>query len=295
MKSWESVQQTLDFIEENLSEKIRIEQLSQIACLSPFYYQRLFRRLVNKPVMEYVKLRRLANATEALTKGSNRIIEVGLEFGFENHETFTRSFKDVYGMAPDAYRKQPRPLTHFIKPDLSMKYRLIDEDIPLIANGIVLEISRRTLIDSRYFGGLSTDVEFSDNPSIDFLAELWHSFHSIKGGIKNIKKNGNEIGVGSPSEKAEFLRYFVGVEVDGPATQNKFSYFDMPAGNYIVCNFEAENFHFLTTDALDKAVKYMYGTWLPKKQIQTEPIMIELYLKTSQGAVMEIWFKIAKN
>ncbi|WP_051412092.1 GyrI-like domain-containing protein [Halonatronum saccharophilum] len=219
-----------------------------------------------------------------------------MAFGFKNHETFTRSFKSAYGLTPDAYRKQPRPLKHFIKPDLSMKYHLIDEGVPFIANGIVLRISRRNLYVSRYFAGLSIDVEFSDNPSIDFLAELWNSFHRKKGAIENIKEGGNEIGVGRASEKEGFLRYFVGVEVDSLTSHNEFSHFEMSTGNYIVCNFEAEDFHLLTTDALNKAVKYMYGIWLLKNEIKTEPAMVEVYLESSQeSAAMEIWFKIADN
>lgn len=294
MESWESIQQTLDFIENNLSEKIGIEQLSQIACLSPFYYQRLFRRLVSKPIMEYVKLRRVANAAEALTKGSDRIIDVSLAFGFENHETFTRSFKDAYGLTPDAYRKHPRPLSHFIKPDISMKYRLIDENIPLVANGIVLEVSHRNLLNSRHYAGLSIDTEFSENPGIDFLAELWNSFHSKKNEITNLKQGGNEIGVGNPSEIAGYLHYFVGTEIETSGTQKDFKYFEMPMGNYVVCAIEAENFHLLVTDALDKAVKYMYSTWLIKNEVKTEPFMVELYLDTTpEGAAMEIWFKTA--
>lgn len=296
MESWESVQQTLDYIEKNLSEGIGIEQLSKLACLSPFYYQRLFRRLVGKPVMEYIKLRRLANAVEVLTNGNDRIIDVGLAFGFENHETFTRSFKDAYGLTPDAYRKQPRPLSHLIKPDISMKYRLIDENVPLVANGIVLEVSRQSSLVSRHFIGLSIDAKFSDNPSIDFLAELWHNFHSKKSEIENLKQGGNEIGVGSPSEKEGYLRYFVGSEIESNKTQNEFTDFEMPIGNYVVCDFEAENFHLLTTDALDKAVKYMYGTWLSKNRIKTEPFMVELYSDTSQeAATMEIWFKLSND
>jgi len=43
--------------------------------------------------MEYVKLRRLAHASELLLKGNDRIIDVGLAVGFENHETFTRCFR----------------------------------------------------------------------------------------------------------------------------------------------------------------------------------------------------------
>lgn len=60
MHAWESIQITLDLIEANLSEEISINELANKANLSPFYYQRLFKRLVNKTVMEYIKLRRLA-------------------------------------------------------------------------------------------------------------------------------------------------------------------------------------------------------------------------------------------
>lgn len=70
----------------------------------------------------------------------------------------------------------------------------------------------------------------------------------------------------------------------------------MPTGNYVVCTFEAEDFYLLTTDALDKAVKYMYDTCLLKNKIKTEPFMVELYSNTlTEDASMEIWFKIANN
>ncbi len=68
MHAWEQIQKTIDYIEEHISEEITIEELAEIAALSSFYFQRLFKRLVNKPVMEYIKLRRLARATEELLK-----------------------------------------------------------------------------------------------------------------------------------------------------------------------------------------------------------------------------------
>ena len=46
MHAWESIQITLDLIEANLSEEISINELANKANLSPFYYQRLFKRLV---------------------------------------------------------------------------------------------------------------------------------------------------------------------------------------------------------------------------------------------------------
>jgi len=252
---------------------------------------------VGKPVIEYVKLRRLAKVAEALVANENtRIVDISIEFGFENHETFTRSFKEVYGLTPNTYRKQKRPLSHFVKPDLSMKYRLIDKNVPLIAEGIVLEVSERSLNVTRQFLGLSIDIKFSDNPGIDFLAELWYKFHSRKNEISNMKETGNEIGVGSPSDKEGYLRYYVGTEVNAIESMNEFDSFTMPTGSYIVCAIEAENQMLLTTEALDKAVKYMYGTWLNKNEILTEPIMVEVYIENMpEFAAMEIWFKRATN
>ena len=62
MHAWEAIEGALDFIEEHLQEDISTEALAQSAGLSPFYFQRLFKRLTGRPVLEYVKMRRLAMA-----------------------------------------------------------------------------------------------------------------------------------------------------------------------------------------------------------------------------------------
>ena len=38
------------------------------------------------------------------------IVDIALKYGFSDQTTFTRSFKSVYGCAPSAYRKWPKPL-----------------------------------------------------------------------------------------------------------------------------------------------------------------------------------------
>lgn len=72
MHAWEAIQKTLDHIEEHVHEEIQIEALAEIASLSLFYYQRLFARLVKKPVREYIKLRRLALSCRGLHDKKNR-------------------------------------------------------------------------------------------------------------------------------------------------------------------------------------------------------------------------------
>ena len=55
MHAYEVIEQSLIFIEEHLTKDISTEELANTVGLSPFYFQRLFKRLVNKPVQEYVK------------------------------------------------------------------------------------------------------------------------------------------------------------------------------------------------------------------------------------------------
>lgn len=292
MKAWDSIQKALGWIEENLTERIEMDKLSEIACLSPFYFQRLFNRLVGKPVMEYVKLRRLAYAADDLAKNKGRIIDAAYNYGFENHETFTRAFKACYKMTPEDFRANPRPLSHFIKPDISLNYYLVDENVPLVAEGIVLEVQRKVLDQPRYFIGLKIQNPIADTPGVDLLGELWNNFHGIKASMESLKPEGCEAGVSSPGELPGCFTYFAGAEVKKPEEQTGFSNWLMPKGDYVVCCFEAENFYLLTTNALNKARDYMFGTWLPNHKLVSEPFMAELYYKTDpEASYMEIWLK----
>ncbi|WP_349947498.1 AraC family transcriptional regulator [Lacrimispora sp. BS-2] len=97
----------MNYIEDHLSENIKMEALANVASLSPYYYQRLFGRLVKKSVNEYVRLRRLAKASEVLKCKKKRIIDVTIDYGFSDHANFTRTFKDAYSITPDEYRACP--------------------------------------------------------------------------------------------------------------------------------------------------------------------------------------------
>lgn len=85
MHAWESIQSTIDYIEEHLNEELQIETLAKTAALSPFYFQRLFSRLVNKTVYDYIKMRKLSKASEILKSSSSRIVDIAMEYGFSSH------------------------------------------------------------------------------------------------------------------------------------------------------------------------------------------------------------------
>ena len=299
MHAWEQIQQTLDFIEDHLDEAINIESLAKMASLSPFYYQRLFSRLVKKPVAEYMRLRRMAKAAEVLLQKDQRILDIALELGFSSHEHFSRTFKDTFGMTPDEYRKNPQTLNRMTKPELLLHYTLIDEGVPLITDGIVLEINRRKLTQPICFVGLEKKmpVQFVDGlgteSGVDPLDTLWQDFHKQKVSALGLTDDAEEIGVAYPYLDAGYFSYFAGGKFRTGVTPNDYTSWELPQGEYIVCTFEAENFEALVMDVLYKAQQYLYNTWLPNHKLQAEAFCAERYAShTPETTSMEVWLKL---
>ncbi|SMP45598.1 AraC family transcriptional regulator [Anoxynatronum buryatiense] len=297
MHAWEQIQKTVDYIEDELSEEIQIETLAHMAGLSRFYFQRLFKRLVKRPVNEYIKLRRLARASAALTDTDRRIVDVAMDFGFSSHETFTRAFKEAYGITPEEYRAVPVRLNQIYKPELLLNYTMIDEDVPLITNSIVIEITRKKVDTAQIYAGLSAQVPISQAPvgeatGIDIPGQLWDAFHRQKVDMPHIVQDSAEIGVSMMGEtENETFTYFVGgASKSNTADDGHMTTWQLAAGEYVVCCFEAENVETLTTQALGKAISYLFGTWLAKRGLVTHSFSMEKYGKPMpDGAYMELW------
>ena len=65
---------------------------------------------------------------------------------------------------------------------------------------------------------------------------------------------------------------------------------ELPAGEYVLCCFEAESFPELINSAMGKAMNYLFGTWLANRGLTTQPFSVEKYHETTpEAAYMEIW------
>lgn len=184
------------------------------------------------------------------------------------------------------------------KPELLLQYALVDEGVPLITDGIVLEVNRRQLAEPVHFAGMEKKmpVQFLEGlgteSGVDPLYELWENFHSLKASASMFTDAAEEIGVTLPGAEEGYFVYFAGAKTDMYDQAGKCTSWELPVGEYIVCSFEAENFEALVMDALYKAEQYLYGMWLPKHQIQTEPFCAERYQShTPQTTAMEVWLK----
>jgi AraC family transcriptional regulator len=293
--AWEAAQKTLEYIENHIAEDIGVEELAEIAALSPFYYQRLFSRLVKRPVREYIKLRRLARACYALRDTDCRIIDIALDFGFGSHEAFTRTFKDTYGLTPMQYRKRTVDVTHFEKPDLLLNYVMIDEGVPLISDGLVLEMNRRTLETPVWFLGKTgylSDTQgkmLGERPGVDESCDVWRDFFDSLHDIPRVP-GGRRIGVAYKGDApGRCATFFAGAETETRAEKLGFTSWQLPAREYVVCGFEAEDYTQLISSAVSKAMKYT-KFWLKAHGLTVDGFIPELYYDDCYDtAYMEFW------
>jgi len=190
----------------------------------------------------------LARTIEDVKDKEKRILDVAIENGFNSHETFTRAFKDAYGFTPTAYRENPVLLHSFNKPDLMLGYVMIDEGVPLISDGMVLEINRKILAEPLYFVGVKDYVRMSwHKPNgkvtgVDEPGATWAHFHKIEHKIKG-EFNGCNLGMSYNGDAPEgYFTYFAGKKAQVKNSNDNFHSLHLPTGEYIVCGFEAETF-----------------------------------------------------
>ncbi|MBQ9166326.1 MAG: helix-turn-helix domain-containing protein, partial [Oscillospiraceae bacterium] len=101
------LQESLDYIEENLSAELRAAELAKQAGFSLFHYYRLFRTVVGMPVMQYILRRRLLHAVYAIRCGSTGI-DAALRFGFDTYAGFYKAFQREFGCPPFVFLRHSR-------------------------------------------------------------------------------------------------------------------------------------------------------------------------------------------
>jgi AraC family transcriptional regulator len=99
------------FIQEHLDEELSLDRLARVAHFSPYHFHRIFRGIVGEGVKEYVRRLRLDSAAVALKNTDRSIIDIALGAGYNAHESFSRAFRQMFGVSPSQFRAGQHPLT----------------------------------------------------------------------------------------------------------------------------------------------------------------------------------------
>ncbi|MCP4688199.1 MAG: AraC family transcriptional regulator, partial [Desulfobacterales bacterium] len=97
------VKRAIDYINDNYSRTISLDELSGVAHLSPFHLIRVFANETGLTPHAYVTQIRIHRAMSRLA-GSHSLSRIALETGFSDQSHLTRRFKRIVGVTPGQYR-----------------------------------------------------------------------------------------------------------------------------------------------------------------------------------------------
>ena len=106
MENESKLNDTLEYIEKNLDNKISLDDLAKKAHLSKYYYHRLFHQEVGESVTKYISRQRMEKASDELVNTNQPIIDIALKYQYGSQEAFSRAFLRNYGLTPGKYRRK---------------------------------------------------------------------------------------------------------------------------------------------------------------------------------------------
>jgi len=100
------IQEMIEWIEGHLDQELSVVKISNKSGYSVWHFQRKFVQLLGLNVYEYVRIRRVINATFILIRTKRGILDVAVDSGFNCQASFTRTVRGITGYTPAVIRKQ---------------------------------------------------------------------------------------------------------------------------------------------------------------------------------------------
>lgn len=249
------IQATIDFIEDNLQNSFGVRDLADVALMSQWHFQRVFRATVGETVKNYIRSRRLSRAATALLESTMNILEIALEAGFDSNEAFTRAFRTQFGLSPREFRQQKRAVGFpQMKPQIGQNYlQHLHQNLSLTPE----------IVDTPELRLVGMKAEYAvDHAAFDLLQlarPLWQSFMSRLPEITGRVDQHACLLCDIISSSEQQIRVFVlvGVQVHTPDS--------LPADLITVLRPALKNAifqHAGNGTAWEYTMHYIFGSWL---------------------------------
>ena len=100
----EPIRQAQAFIEENVTEKISVDELASKFAIGRRNFERRFKKATNNTPVEYIQRVKIEAAKKSLESGRKNVTEVMYDVGYSDAKAFRSVFKKVTGLSPTEYR-----------------------------------------------------------------------------------------------------------------------------------------------------------------------------------------------
>ncbi|MED1783256.1 AraC family transcriptional regulator [Brevibacillus fortis] len=95
-----------DYIRAFYDQPIRLDEIAQIACLSPNHLLRAYSQVYGKTPHQHISEYRIQKAKQLLAKLEFNMTDITFALGFSNPVSFSKMFKQHVGISPLQFRKK---------------------------------------------------------------------------------------------------------------------------------------------------------------------------------------------
>ncbi|MES9509430.1 AraC family transcriptional regulator [Streptomyces sp. NPDC000609] len=95
-----------DAMDRDYAQSLDVPSLARIAHVSEAHFTRTFRAVFGETPHRYLQRRRVERAMFLLRETDRSVTDICYEVGFGSPGTFSRTFHDIVGRSPRAYRKE---------------------------------------------------------------------------------------------------------------------------------------------------------------------------------------------
>lgn len=289
------LQQTLDYVDEHITDDITPERLAAQAGFSTWHFCRAFQCGVGYTVMAYVRQRRLAFAACELASGK-RILDISLKYRFDTHSGFSKAFRRYFGCSPATYRLHARG------------GRLNPPSLPRTNNyltgGIILEPKFVTLAAVK-LAGYAIKTTSSDGENSKTIPAFWQTYMTDgrmdKLHAERFVKAHDGYGVCFPEDPQDgAFDYVIGVErKEGEAVPDGYQTCTIPPASYAVFSTPPSNAERFVS-AIQGTWNYIFSEWFQTSGYEYAPdcVDFERYddrCMSDVGKVCDIYIPIVKK
>lgn len=113
----------IEYIENNLSEKLSLEDVAKVACCSKYHFHRMFFSHFQVTCSEYIRRRKLTLAAVEIINSDKPIVDIALSYGYESTNAFTRAFRNIHQIPPSKARSDSVTLSSYNRVFYPVKHR----------------------------------------------------------------------------------------------------------------------------------------------------------------------------
>lgn len=99
------IQRAINHIRKNIGEKLSVEDLAELSCLSKDHFIKVFKKEMGTTPNQFITNAKMERAMVMLATESTQIKRIAFILGYDDHSYFNRLFKKEVGITPQQYRK----------------------------------------------------------------------------------------------------------------------------------------------------------------------------------------------